>query len=707
MTSDRRRPSLNVITLLVLMVVAMGGAWVGFYSGGVADSRDAAAFSSNDPSAHGANDPHAAALKGRLDRFLHQGDFRALDGLIPLGISEVDGEGGQGLNRQVRSRGLWFPVFDLSKVSNMDAPDSGLIRLNQVPLMIATPHPAAVRVNEWLSHRFTAVGGVHPYAWSVKIEGGSPAFTLDATTGDFTGMSAEPLKLPMNIYVTDAAGAQASAATSLVVGSEEPLTIVTTELPEGTPGQAYSTQIMAAGGAQPYVWSLVSGPEGWVCDASTGTLTGTFDSAGQHQLQVTVSDSVTEVQRTFTVKAGGGLEIVTPSPLPPAAPGASYSGTFEAEGGVAPYRWSISAGQIPLGWALSEDGTLTGLAGETESRYEFEIQVVDANGQTFEKAFRLWISNGLLVVPSREKAGLAWQYETMRSTLGVAVSGAVLKRNGTEIYRGQGTNVVDRGLVTGQSYSYELMALTANGLALPYAAAVTTILPMSRQRAQEGVSGDPYADRVVAFNPLSASAYGAANLPHNVTGPPDGTSTFAPAFQPNQVVSLNASTAGGGSIILEFTNNIVESGSRLDFTVFENVFFKDGDPNQRFMEPAIVEVALFEGQWIRFPFRVSPAADGQVNLMQPAYYSQGFAGVNASTGDDPTDPTRSGGDSFDLGTLGRQDLQWFRFIRLTATGDRVLRDSLGKLVRHTEDSFALSGTGSSGFDLDAVTAVNY
>jgi hypothetical protein len=176
---------------------------------------------------------------------------------------------------------------------------------------------------------------------------------------------------------------------------------------------------------------------------------------------------------------------------------------------------------------------------------------------------------------------------------------------------------------------------------------------------------------------------------------------------PSHVVSLHASKSGGGSIVLEFTNNIIESGNGLDFTLFENVFFITNDPKRRFMEPAIVEVALHEDEWHRFPCRVQIAADGSIDLKQPTYYTSGFTGVNATTGDDPTDPTRSGGDSFDLANLGRPDLTWIRFIRIIATGDLVLRDSTGIPISHTSENSALNGRASSGFDLDAASAVNY
>ena len=57
--------------------------------------------------------------------------------------------------------------------------------------------------------------------------------------------------------------------------------------------------------------------------------------------------------------------------------------------------------------------------------------------------------------------------------------------------------------------------------------------------------------------------------------------------------------------------------------------------------------------------------------------------------------------------LGAPDLKWIRYIRIQSTGDNALRDTAGQLIEHRRDLSATSGNGSSGFDLDAVSAVNY
>ena len=324
------------------------------------------------------------------------------------------------------------------------------------------------------------------------------------------------------------------------------------------------------------------------------------------------------------------------------------------------------------------------------------------------------MSDLLIAIPSRDKVGLAWSHRSVSGLLaqaGVAAIGFTVHRGDTLVYEGGNNNFVDQ-VPTGQTVSYQLGVRLADGTDMPLTGKDVKVLPMSLHRGVIGRQGDPFADRVVRFEPLSQGGYGAGLIPDNVTGPPHGRSTFSPANRPQEVVSLPAAVGSGGTIDLEFTDNIVVSGPGDDFTVFENVFFIGGDPNQRFMEPAIVSVALFPDEWHRLPCDVLPPSDGRpVNVRDPWYYARGLAGRNATTGDDPTDPTRSGGDSFDANSaIGAAGLMWIRFIRIQSTGDAARRDDSGNdLIRHNNDPAfnPLSGRGSSGFDLDAVSAVSY
>jgi hypothetical protein len=84
----------------------------------------------------------------------------------------------------------------------------------------------------------------------------------------------------------------ATASFSLVV-TPSPLVIVTTSLPNGQVGQAYSEQLVASGGTAPYVWSLQAGstlPAGLTLSPS-GLISGTPTAAGTDTIVIQVTDS--------------------------------------------------------------------------------------------------------------------------------------------------------------------------------------------------------------------------------------------------------------------------------------------------------------------------------------------------------------------------------------------------------------------------------
>jgi len=76
-------------------------------------------------------------------------------------------------------------------------------------------------------------------------------------------------------------------------GGGGPLSITTTALLGGTRGVPYSAQVVAAGGAQPYTWSILSGglPPGLTL-SSTGVISGTPTIAGGFAFTMQVRDQL-------------------------------------------------------------------------------------------------------------------------------------------------------------------------------------------------------------------------------------------------------------------------------------------------------------------------------------------------------------------------------------------------------------------------------
>jgi hypothetical protein len=70
-----------------------------------------------------------------------------------------------------------------------------------------------------------------------------------------------------------------------------------------------------------------------------------------------------------------------------------YSQTIQAAGGVPPYKWTITSGNLPDGLALGNDSspvaTITGTPDTAESAIAFSVQVVDARNQSATESYTI------------------------------------------------------------------------------------------------------------------------------------------------------------------------------------------------------------------------------------------------------------------------------------------------------------------------------
>jgi len=176
--------------------------------------------------------------------------------------------------------------------------------------------------------------------------------------------------------------------------------------------------------------------------------------------------------------------------------------------------------------------------------------------------------------------------------------------------------------------------------------------------------GDPYADAVVSYTPGEGAGFGQDGFPDIVLGSPQGHAAGAPSMH---VLSLGKE----GVIVLSFDDYTLVDGPGVDLTVFENPF-------PGWTEPGFVAVSDDGETW--FEWSCDPVAEGQ----------PGCAGVNLvlagpDDGTDPTDPTVSGGDQYDLAAIGVSSA---RYVRIRDTGTNTYDGDAG------------------GFDLDAVVVIH-
>lgn len=175
---------------------------------------------------------------------------------------------------------------------------------------------------------------------------------------------------------------------------------------------------------------------------------------------------------------------------------------------------------------------------------------------------------------------------------------------------------------------------------------------------------------VESFEPGEAAGFGAEQYPEVIYGEPLGNGNTQGS---TDVLSLGRQ----GTITLGFGGNAIVDGPGVDFIVFENPFLHGSMGDQVFSELAEVSVSSDGQTWVSFPC----AAESM-----PPTGCAGHAPVFAN-GDleiSAFDPAVSGGDPFDLSTVGLAEV---RFVRI--------RDIEGAGAAPT-----------AGFDLDAIAIIN-
>jgi hypothetical protein len=204
---------------------------------------------------------------------------------------------------------------------------------------------------------------------------------------------------------------------------------------------------------------------------------------------------------------------------------------------------------------------------------------------------------------------------------------------------------------------------------------------VSREIAREsGIEAGPpnaapsiaYATRVLSYTKGDKGGFNEDKLPTIVLGQPHGGGCCAGSLD---VLSLG----DGGEIVLGFDVTIVD-GPGVDFVVFENPFEPGGDPTAVLAEPAEVAVSEDGESWTTFPCTTMSYPYGSCAGWHPVY-------ATPENPIDPGDPSKAGGDPFDLSTTG---VSRARFVR----------------IRDMNRRFP-AASPTAGFDLDAVAVVHF
>src|SRR6266540_712689 len=235
-------------------------------------------------------------------------------------------------------------------------------------------------------------GGTAPYTFALTNGTSLPPGLALSPGGALTGTPSQVGSYTFTVKVTDGTGQVATRAYNFRV-LLNPLTVTAT-LPNATYAKSYDKSFSAAGGAEPYTYTLAAGPlPAGLSLSSGGRLSGTPTQSGTFGFSVTATDKYGDTGTfPFTLVVDPAAIVIMPQALFPATPGLFYGALLTASGGVGTYTFAVTAGALPKGLSLATDGTLMGTVDDVTGLYSFTVQALDVNGVAGSLAMTLKVA---------------------------------------------------------------------------------------------------------------------------------------------------------------------------------------------------------------------------------------------------------------------------------------------------------------------------
>ncbi len=163
------------------------------------------------------------------------------------------------------------------------------------------------------------------------------------------------------------------------------LGLATHVLPTALEGFSYRAQLNGIGGEGGYTFALAPGdttPPGLTLSAD-GNLTGTPTKPGGFSFGVVITSGARNSVEAVAIAVGPLTSslAITSTRAPPIARLIPYELPLGAQGGRAPYTWSLAGGTLPQGIQVTADGRLAGTTqAALGTNFTFTLQALDAVG---------------------------------------------------------------------------------------------------------------------------------------------------------------------------------------------------------------------------------------------------------------------------------------------------------------------------------------
>lgn len=248
---------------------------------------------------------------------------------------------------------------------------------------------AGVAYNETLS----VSCGSGPFTFAVAQGNLPPGLSLNAATGQISGLVAFPGTWNFNIKVSNAQGFTGICDYTLVFSCPT-IVINPAVLPGGAVGTAYNQTVSATPAGGQYSFAVTGGalPAGLNLNGATGAITGTPTLAGVYNfvLQVTGFGSCTTAM-TYSVTIGGNqCPAITLSNLPNGNVGQLYANAATTAP-AGSYSYAVTAGSLPPGLTLYGTGLVFGFP-TAPGAYNFTITATSVGNCTGSKTYTMTIS---------------------------------------------------------------------------------------------------------------------------------------------------------------------------------------------------------------------------------------------------------------------------------------------------------------------------